>query len=73
MRQYTEIPDLNEKRDQINQNILLATRASWIINWTLFCLKFYVVIYSRSKSIIAALVDSAGISNSSSLIPFDSL
>ncbi len=39
---------------------LIATRASWAVNLSLFILKSYLSIVSCSKAIIAALVDSIG-------------
>lgn len=67
--EYQRIPE-NENKDKRIDNILLATRASWIVNWFLFLVKFYVFIFSRSKSIVAALVDSAGIFHSFSSFSF---
>lgn len=58
--EYTRIPENDNEKEKRLDNILLATRASWIVNWFLFGVKLYVVIFSRSKSVVAALVDSAG-------------
>mmetsp|Transcript_15713 Transcript_15713/g.16456 ORF Transcript_15713/g.16456 Transcript_15713/m.16456 type:complete len:336 (+) Transcript_15713:28-1035(+) len=57
--EYTRIPENDNEKEKRLDNILLATRASWIVNWFLFGVKLYVVIFSRSKSVVAALVDSA--------------
>jgi hypothetical protein len=57
---YSEIPDEPKDTPRPSDRALFATRASWVVNWFLFFVKFYVVIYSRSKSVVASLVDSAG-------------
>lgn len=56
--EYLPIPE--DTKDTRLQWTLYATRSSWIVNWLLFFIKLYVVIFSRSKSVIASLVDSAG-------------
>jgi divalent metal cation (Fe/Co/Zn/Cd) transporter len=59
--EYTKIDD--DPKDIRLERALSATRASWVVNWLLFFVKLYVVIFSRSKSVIASLVDSAGMSS----------
>lgn len=47
-------------------------QASWAVNWLLLFVKLYVVIISNSKAVVAALMDSAGVSilfNSKLLTP----
>jgi hypothetical protein len=57
---YSQIPEDTNDNQRPADQALFATRASWVVNWFLFFIKFYVVIFSRSKSVIASLVDSAG-------------
>mmetsp|Transcript_25344 Transcript_25344/g.37371 ORF Transcript_25344/g.37371 Transcript_25344/m.37371 type:complete len:370 (+) Transcript_25344:105-1214(+) len=40
-------------------SVVIATQASWVVNWFLFFVKLYVFVFSYSKAVAAALVDSA--------------
>lgn len=59
--EYLPIPEGDaESKDMKLKRTTYATRASWIVNWLLLFIKLYVVIFSKSKSVVASLVDSAG-------------
>jgi divalent metal cation (Fe/Co/Zn/Cd) transporter len=55
---YTTI---HKDDDEADESALakFASIASWIVNWFLFGVKFFIVIASASKAVAAALADSA--------------
>jgi hypothetical protein len=59
--EYEKIQSNESSHDKRFDKSEIAITASWAVNWTLFILKSYLTFSSHSKAVLAALVDSVGI------------